>query len=404
MKLIHLILVCAFVFYGSKAVSKDELVFEEINLPVGNNAFEPSIFGTQNNELIMSWMEEDNGVVSINAAVLNNGKWSEPSQVSASRDIYVNWADFPSIAALQDGTIIVHWGEKSGTSAYAYDIRVSLSHDKGASWSSPFQPHLDRTIAQHGFVSILPLKDTFILFWLDARAYEGSLVERGAVKGAIQLRAAVFSKNGVIKPDFSLDLIACSCCKTSATVSKDTAIIAYRDRTATEIRDISIKRMTNGVWSDAKTVHNDRWKIYGCPVNGPSIDAFDETVFVAWFTAANETPEIKVAISRDGGLTFGSVLKIPSQRPIGHVDIKLINGQTGIVSWLEWGENKETLKICKITLNGCTKPQVITVNSPNSSLNFPKISATLSDFFITWTQPLSDGRQTIRMLSAPLGN
>ena len=404
MKLTHLILFCAFVFYGSKAVSKDELVFEEINLPVGNNAFEPSIFGTQNNELIMSWMEEDNGLVSVNAAVLNNGKWSEPSQVSASYDIYVNWADFPSIVSLDDGTIIVHWLEKSGTSAYAYDIRVSLSQDKGASWSSPFQPHLDRTIAQHGFVSILPLKDSFILFWLDGRAYEGSLVARGAVGGAIQLRAAVFSKNGVIKPDFSLDLVACSCCKTSATVSEDTAIIAYRDRTATEIRDISIKRMTNGVWSDAKTVHNDGWKIYGCPVNGPSIDAFDETVLAAWFTNANEKPEIKVAISRDGGLTFGRVRKIPSRRPIGHVNIKMLNGQTGIVSWLEWQDNKETLKICKITLNGCRKPQVITVNSPNGSLNFPKISATSSDFFITWTQPLSDGRKTIKMLSAPLGN
>ena len=92
-KLSHLILICAFVFYGSNAVSKDELVFEEINLPVGSNAFEPSIFATQNNQLIMSWMEEDKGLVSINAAVFNNGKWSEPSQVSASRDIYVNWAD-----------------------------------------------------------------------------------------------------------------------------------------------------------------------------------------------------------------------------------------------------------------------------------------------------------------------
>ena len=140
------------------------------------------------------------------------------------------------------------------------------------------------------------------------------------------------------------------------------------------------------------------------PSKRPFNRCFDGKFFLAWFTGANEKPEIKVAISGDGGLTFGRVLKIPSQRPLGHVDIKLINGQTGIVSWLEWGDNKETLKICKITLNGCTKPQVITVNSPNGSLNFPKISATSSDFFITWTQPLPDGRQTIRMLSAPLGN
>jgi len=48
-KLTYFMLICAFVFYGSKAVCKDELVFEEIELPLGNNAFEPSIFETQNN-------------------------------------------------------------------------------------------------------------------------------------------------------------------------------------------------------------------------------------------------------------------------------------------------------------------------------------------------------------------
>ena len=162
MKLTYLVLVCAFVFYGSKAVSNDKLVFEEINLPVGNNAFEPSIFGTQNNELIMSWMEEDNGVVSINAAVLNNGKWSEPSQVSASRDIYVNWADFPSIAALQDGTIIVHWGEKSSTSAYAYDIRVSFRRIKEQAGLLHFSPIW--IVPSHSMVSYLFYLSKILLF------------------------------------------------------------------------------------------------------------------------------------------------------------------------------------------------------------------------------------------------
>ena len=383
-------------------MAKDFFIFEDFEVPVGENAFEPSIYATKNDQLLMTWMEEDNGQKMVKAATFSHGVWSEPSLIAASSDIFVNWADFPSIAALNDGTIIVHWLERSGNSAYAYDINISMSDNGGVSWSSPLKPHSDGTESQHGFVSILPIKNYFFLFWLDGRAYENALLEEGAVAGAMQLRGTVLSKDGIMQSDFPLDLATCSCCQTSSVSTNDTVIVAYRDRSSDETRDVSIKRLESGVWSKAIKIHEDGWKIYGCPVNGPAIDAFSNSVFVVWFTAANAKPEIKVAISRDAGLTFSAVRKIPSKRPIGNGDIKMINEQTGIVSWLEWEGSKESLRMCKITFAGCSKAQVVSVNTANGSFNFPKIAGTSSKFFITWTQPLSNGKRTIRMLSASI--
>ena len=391
------------ILFCGPIAAKDFLIFQDLEVPAAGNAFEPSIYVTKKDQLLMSWMEERNGSTIVNSATLNDGRWSKHNPVAVSSNIFVNWADFPSIVALDDGTLVVHWLEKSGNSAYTYDIKISLSDDKGASWSPPLKPHFDRTESQHGFVSILPIENHFMLFWLDGRAYEDALLEEGAAAGAMQLRAAVLLKNGIVEADFSLDLMTCSCCQTSAVLTSETVIVVYRDRTADETRDVSIKRLRNGVWSKSETVHQDGWKIYGCPVNGPAIDAFGNSVFVGWFTAANDKPEVKVAISKDAGLKFSAVFKIPSTRPIGHVDIEMIDEQTGIVSWLEWADNKETLKICKITFNGCSQAQIVYVNTSNRSLNFPKISSTSSTFYITWTQPLSDGRRTIKMLSAPLG-
>ena len=389
---------------GGVVTAEDFLEFDNVAVPVGLNAFEPSIYVTNKEKILLSWMEGHNQKTSINAAIFSDGKWSEPSRIAVSSNIFVNWADFPSISALDDGTIVVHWLESSNKLVFSYDIKISLSEDGGATWSLPFVPHLDGTKSQHGFASILPMRDYFIVTWLDGRAYENAVIEKGAVAGAMQLRAAVFSKNGTVKSDFALDFVTCSCCQTSAVLSNNIAIIAYRDRGANEKRDIAIRRLKDGIWSEAISVNDDGWEIYGCPVNGPSIDAFDKSVFVAWFTAANENSKIKVAMSKNSGITFHKVHAIKAKNPIGHVDITMIDERTGILSWLEWENNKEILKICKISLKGCSETQIIVENSAVGSLNFPKISATSSNLYIAWTQPLSDGKRTIRMLTASLDN
>ena len=61
-----------------------------------------------------------------------------------------------------------------------------------------------------------------------------------------------------------------------------------------EIRDISISKLKNNIWSDPITINEDNWKIYGCPVNGPSIDSNGEFVAIAWFTLSNGEPSINL--------------------------------------------------------------------------------------------------------------
>ena len=72
----------------------------------------------------------------------------------------------------------------------------------------------------------------------------------------------------------------------------------------------------------------DGWQIEGCPVNGPAIDTDGGRAVVAWFTAANNTPKVKVAFSGDDGVTFGKAFEIDKGTPSGRVDVIQ---QTGLV-------------------------------------------------------------------------
>ena len=47
-------------------------------------------------------------------------------------------------------------------------------------------------------------------------------------------------------------------------------VAVYRDRSPEEIRDISVVRLVDGVWTEPAPVHADNWMIEGCPVNGPA--------------------------------------------------------------------------------------------------------------------------------------
>jgi len=122
--------------------------------------------------------------------------------------------------------------------SFSYDVNIALSSDKGETWSAPVVPHRDGTQSQHGFVTLLPVSDSrFEVFWLDGREYGTEDT------GAMQLRSASLDADGTLSPESLLDSRACSCCQTSAAVAGDGSIlVAYRDRTVEEVRDISVVR------------------------------------------------------------------------------------------------------------------------------------------------------------------
>ncbi|MDU8913390.1 sialidase family protein [Aestuariicoccus sp. MJ-SS9] len=385
-----------FLLAAAAAAAEDVADFEP--LPVGLDAREPSVFATRDGRLLMSWIEASGNSFLVKMAVREGGFWSEPRAVTTSSDLFVNWADFPSIAQFADGTLIAHWLQKSGGSSYAYDIRLALSRDDGETWSEPSVPHRDGQKAQHGFVSLVPLVDQMVAVWLDGRAYDGDLVEAGAMPGQMQLRSAMVSPDGSIGPDIAIDFTTCSCCQTAAAALGEEVLVTYRDRTENEIRDISLTKFSDGRWSAPILVHADNWEISGCPVNGPAIAAQDQRVVVAWFTGAGDVPAVKVAFSEDAGVSFGEAMRIDLGQPTGRVDTLMLDDGTTLVTWVEWQGKAEALLLCRVTTDGCHDTRTLALNAEGNSMNFPKMAATREGLFVAWTQPLPDGRDTIRML------
>jgi hypothetical protein len=294
----------------------------------------------------------------------------------------VNWADFPSIAVTADGTIFAHWLQKNGSGKYAYDVYVATSRDGGVKWSKPVVIHRDGKAAEHGFVSLSPVSRNAIgAVWLDGRQMTGE------EEGEMTLRYARISAAGSLSDEALLDARVCECCTTAMAIAAGGPVIAYRDRSQDEVRDIGIIRWTKGAWTKPALIHADGWKIAGCPVNGPQIDAKGKRVAVAWFTAANDQPRVNVAFSTDGGAKFSAPVRVDAGKPSGRVDILWIDERTAVVTWLEGLGEGAHIAYRRISANGAMSPIVKVANSSSArSSGFPRIANRGGEIYLAWTE------------------
>ena len=263
----------------------------ESTLPVGADATEPNFFTASDGRVVMSWIERvDSSSHALRIAIrATDGTWSEPRDVTRRSDFWLNWADFPSVAMLADGRLLAHWPQRNGAGRYAYEVRMAESRDEGRTWSESVTPHQPGIEAEHGFVSILPSDSGAIVIFLDggnnmaaapAHAHGGGEHSTPMTLAANRWGSAPFSP----ATKTVVDSRVCDCCQTSAALSARGPVVVYRDRSDAkpEIRDIVISRFVDGAWTEAKPVHADNWEVDFCPVNGPMVQAFGDTVVVAW--------------------------------------------------------------------------------------------------------------------------
>jgi hypothetical protein len=383
----------------------------ELTAPVGDGAREPSLSTMADGRVLMSWTEPQGDSFAVKVAISDGSGWSKPQTVVARDDLFVNWADFPSAIVLSDGTFVAHWLQINGDAAYQYDVKIALSHDEGKTWSKPFIPHDDRSQREHGFVTLLPTQnDAFMAIWLDGRSYD-TYASQEVEANAMQLRARPITSDGEMGKDTLLDMRTCTCCQTSAVVTDGEDVLAvYRDRSSKEIRDISIVRQTQQGWSAPNVVSVDGWQIEGCPVNGPAIDADSGQVVVAWFTAANDIPKVKVTFSGDDGLTFGDAIEIDNGAPSGRVDVIQQADGSALVTWVEYAEQGEVILICAVDPKaGCKRPNVLAVSPVGRTVGFPRMAFGEQGVFVAWTEPSREaathpkGGTTIRTVLVNIG-
>jgi len=352
----------------------------------------------------MSWFEPgEGGGHALRFARLTGDAWGAPVTVASGDSFFVNWADFPALVALDADRLAVAYPWRSAADTYAYDVMIRFSADGGATWGPPIRPHTDGTATEHGFVTLLAEDGALRAVWLDGRKFAGAGGHDGHGDGPgpeMTLRTARVGADGALEDETLLDPRTCDCCGTAGIVTAAGTWIVYRDRSDSEVRDISLARRAGGTWSAPEAVHADGWEIPGCPVNGPALAASGGHAAIAWFTEARDTAAVLAAFSRDGA-PFGAPVRIDGGDPLGRTGVAVLDDGSAVVSWMELAADTAEVRLVRAGPSGRDgEPLTLARTSPRRSSGFPQLVRSGDRLVCAWTEP--GAPSAVRVAAVPL--
>ncbi len=370
---------------GAESVAAPDI--EMLPSPAGPGSGEPSLITAPDGRVLLSWLEPaPDSAFAMRVASFDGARWSAPSTVRTARDFIVNWADFPSLEWFGPNTVAAHWLQRLSSARYAYGVQIAVSKDGGVTWGAAMTPHTDVSPTEHGFVALWAEKGSLGAAWLDGRQFDKS---KPNPTNEMSVASTVISPTGVRGAETILDARACDCCQVAAVMTSDGPIVAYRDRSAGEIRDIAVVRRVKGVWTEPKLVNADGWHIAACPVNGPQLSANGRNVALAWFTAARDTAKVNVAFSTDAGATFSAPIRVDLGAPAGRVDVNLDKDGSAIVTWIErTGGDVAAVQARRVRAAGALgSPITVASSSAARASGFPRTTVSGERIYFAWTDP-----------------
>lgn len=373
-------------------------VFEVMPLPHRHEAANPDLVLAPSGRLLLSWVEprEEGGHRLMLAQSQGPSdaeiEW-QVAPIAEGDNWFVNWADTPHVWALPDGSLWAHWLRRTGPGRMDYGIDLVRSEDGGAQWTAPRLVNLPGVLSDHGFVSFwVQADDQLGIAWLDSRQkgisadddHSDHHAHHGG--GPMMLRAATFGPDAAPITEWPLDTSTCDCCPTSSAVTSRGAVVVYRGRAAGEIRDMRLVRLEDGAWTPSRAVHDDGWKIAGCPVNGPAVEAAGEDVWVAWYTEGGGQPSVRVARSMDAGDHFDAPVELSAGPAVlGRVAMAL-HGDEVLVAWLEEGGEGQQLMLARMRrdLHGMRKEVVASLDAKGRASGMPRLVANGVHAWMVW--------------------
>ncbi len=350
----------------------------EVAVPAGANSQLPGWSSDALGRPWLSWVEPRDESWVLRGAVAGANGFAEVTDFASGRDWFINWADTPGLALLNGrltpyGLVYTHEGR-------GYALWVG-------------QPdrffHEDRSAVEHGFFSSAAGWGV----WLDGQQYGN----RPVTQAQSELRARVA---GSSEAEVIVDDRVCDCCGTAAVALPDGFLVAYRDRSADEVRDINVVRFRDGVFEAPRRVHADGWVIRGCPVNGPAAARGADRVAIAWFTAADEKPRVRLALAPIESLDFAAPIEVDTAAPLGRVAIAAF-GDGFVVVWLRATDDVDGAEIryARFRADGTRVTEgLVTRSSSRRGSGFPKIAAVDGAIWVAHTDTSrSDGAPRIRV-------
>ena len=234
------------------------------------------------------------------------------------------------------------------------------------------------------------------LVWLDGRN-QGKQPE----DAEMALYSASFDTSWKQTAEVSANARVCECCTTSAVVTPDGVVAAFRDRSPKEIRDIHVSRLESGKWTEAQVVHADNWEIDACPVNGPALSARGRQLAAAWFTAKDDKGQAFAAFSNDAGRTWGRAHpargsgvartrgRRHARRRIGRCDVGRVRGRAAASS-------DAARRAVRHALAGDDDQR------RQSRERLPRVTRSGNELVLAWTEGAeSEGAQRVEARSPP---
>ena len=365
-------------------------------VPAGPGSSSPNLAVGPDGSVVLSWLEADGAGHALKYATLDGNGWANAQTIAKGDNWFVNWADFPSVVPISETLWAAHWLVSQPAGGYAYDVFVALSADSGQSWSEPMTPHRDGTATEHGFVTLYPNDTGVGLVWLDGRNMANEQSDDVGVSG-MTLRAASLSPDLVLSSEAKIDGLICDCCQTDVARTSDGPVAIYRDRTSDGIRDNYVSRYVDNHWQEGKPMGNDNWNIPGCPVNGPVIEADENSVVAAWFTAAHDIPRIRTGFSEDSAKSFLAPIDVVSKETIGRVGLAILPSGDVAVSWLRKA-SVDSAEVCvrRVSADGDLGPVVIVSRGDDvPRFSVPRMVRAGDELIFAWTRRIQKASHVI---------